>query len=42
VAKVPGIDAALFAEKVDFSKKNCPISKALAAIPEIVINAKLA
>jgi len=42
LAVVPGVDAALFAEKVDFSKKNCPISKALAAIPEVVINAKLA
>ncbi|MFZ5892962.1 MAG: OsmC family peroxiredoxin [Myxococcota bacterium] len=42
VAKVPGVDAALFNEKVDFSKKNCPISKALASVPEIVVNAKLA
>jgi len=42
LANVPGIDATLFAEKVDFSKKNCPISKALAAIPEVIINAKLA
>jgi osmotically inducible protein OsmC len=42
VAKVPGIDAALFNEKVDFSKKNCPVSKALASVPELVVNAKLA
>jgi len=42
VADVPGIDAKLFAEKVEFSKKNCPISKALAAVPEITVNAKLA
>ncbi len=42
VADVPGIDAKLFAEKVDFSSKNCPISKALAAVPSVVINAKLA
>jgi lipoyl-dependent peroxiredoxin len=42
LATVPGIDAKVFAEKVDFSKKNCPVSKALAAIPEIAINAKLA
>lgn len=42
VAKVPGIEAALFQEKVDFSKKNCPISKALGGVPEIVVNAKLA
>jgi osmotically inducible protein OsmC len=42
VAKVPGVDAALFQEKVDFSKKNCPVSKALGGVPEIVVNAKLA
>lgn len=41
VAVVPGIDKALFDEKVDFSKKNCPVSKALSAIPEIVISASL-
>lgn len=41
VAVVPGLDQATFDEKVDFSKKNCPISKALAAVPEIVIHAKL-
>lgn len=41
VAVVPGASAELFAEKVDFSKKNCPISKALAAVPEIVVNATL-
>lgn len=40
-AVVPGADQALFDEKVAFSKANCPISKALAAVPEIVINAKL-
>jgi len=40
-ANVPGVDAKVFDEKVAFSKANCPISKALAAIPEIVINAKL-
>jgi osmotically inducible protein OsmC len=40
-AVVPGADEALFNDKVAFSKANCPISKALAAIPEIVINAKL-
>jgi osmotically inducible protein OsmC len=42
VANVPGVDAALFNEKVAFSKANCPISKALAAVPEIIVNAKLA
>lgn len=40
-AVVPGIDKALFDEKVDFSKKNCPISKALASVPEVVVVATL-
>ena len=40
-ADVPGVSQALFDEKVDFSKKNCPISKALAAVPAITLNAKL-
>ena len=35
VAVVPGVSQELFAEKVDFSKKNCPISKALASVPEV-------
>lgn len=41
VAKVPGVSKEVFEEKVDFSKKNCPVSKALAAIPEITFNARL-
>lgn len=41
VAIVPGVDQALFDEKVAFSKANCPISKALAAVPELVVNATL-
>ena len=42
VATVPGVDAKLFAEKVEFSKQNCPVSKALASVPTIIVNAKLA
>ena len=42
IAKVPGIDAKLFDEKVAFSKANCPVSKALASVPTITINARLA
>ena len=42
VANVPGIDPKLFQEKVDFSVKNCPISKALASVPSITVNARLA
>lgn len=41
VAVVPGVSAELFNEKVDFSKKNCPVSKALASIPEVTVSAKL-
>jgi lipoyl-dependent peroxiredoxin len=42
VAVVPGVSAEVFNEKVDFSKKNCPISKALASIPEVAFSARLA
>jgi osmotically inducible protein OsmC len=40
-ASVPGVDEKTFNEKVDFSKQNCPISKALGAVGSIVVNAKL-
>jgi lipoyl-dependent peroxiredoxin len=40
-AAVPGIDQAKFQELADISKKNCPVSKALAAVPEITLEAKL-
>ncbi len=32
-ATVPGIDAAKFREIADDAKKNCPVSKALSAVP---------
>lgn len=41
VAVVPGVSAEIFKEKVDFSKKNCPISKALASVPETTFTATL-
>lgn len=41
VATVPNVDDKVFQEKVAFSKQNCPISKALSAIPTIIVNAKL-
>lgn len=41
VADVPGVTQALFTEKVEFSKQNCPVSKALASVPSIIVNAKL-
>jgi lipoyl-dependent peroxiredoxin len=39
-ASVPGMDSAKFQELADVSKKNCPVSKALAAVPEIVLEAR--
>jgi osmotically inducible protein OsmC len=41
VAEVPGVDQKTFDEKVATSKANCPVSKALASVGEIVVNAKL-
>ena len=40
-AAVPGIDEARFQQLAEGSKKNCPLSKALAAVPEITLDAKL-
>jgi len=40
-ATVPGIDYARFKELAEGAKKNCPLSKALAAVPEITLDAKL-
>jgi osmotically inducible protein OsmC len=39
---VPGIDEAGFAEAAEDARMNCPVSKALAAVPEITIDAALA
>jgi osmotically inducible protein OsmC len=39
-AEVPGIDPAKFLELVEFSKKNCPVAKALTGL-EITVQAKL-
>jgi osmotically inducible protein OsmC len=41
-ATVPGIDAAAFDEAAEDAKKNCPVSKALAGIPEVTLRASLA
>lgn len=40
-AEVPGVDDATFQELAAQAKAGCPVSKALAAVPEIVLNAKL-
>ncbi|HXH96535.1 MAG TPA: OsmC family peroxiredoxin [Gaiellaceae bacterium] len=39
--RVPGVDAAGFAEAAQAAKENCPVSKALAAVPEITLEARL-
>jgi lipoyl-dependent peroxiredoxin len=39
---VPGMDEAAFLEHARAAKENCPVSKALAGVPEIVLDAALA
>jgi lipoyl-dependent peroxiredoxin len=41
VGRVPGIDEAAFQEAARTAKENCPISKALGAVPEITLDARL-
>jgi osmotically inducible protein OsmC len=40
-ASVPGVDEAKFQELAQGAKQNCPLSKALASVPEITLQAKL-
>ena len=40
--RVPGLEAAAFAEAAEGAKANCPVSKALASVPEITLDAQLA
>ena len=40
-AAIPGIDAAKFEEIAATAKNDCPLSKALAAVPDISLNASL-
>ncbi len=42
VGKVPGIDEATFKEHAENAKAGCPVSKALAGVPEITLDASLA
>lgn len=42
VGRVPGIDAAAFAEHAAAAKAGCPVSRALAGVPEITLDATLA
>jgi lipoyl-dependent peroxiredoxin len=39
---VPGLDADGFREAAEGAKENCPVSKALAGVPEITLDASLA
>jgi lipoyl-dependent peroxiredoxin len=40
--RVPGLDEQAFREAADTAKQNCPVSKALAGVPEITLDAHLA
>ena len=39
--RVPGMDDGAFQEAAAQAKENCPVSKALAAVPEITLKARL-
>jgi len=39
--RVPGIDEATFAKEAEGAKANCPVSKALAGVPDITLEASL-
>jgi osmotically inducible protein OsmC len=39
--RVPGMDDAAFQEAAETAKENCPVSKALASVPEISLTARL-
>ena len=41
VGRVPGIDEAEFEQLAGQAKENCPVSKALAGVPEISVAARL-
>jgi osmotically inducible protein OsmC len=40
-ATIPDIDDARFQELAQAAKRNCPLSKALASVPEITLTATL-
>lgn len=41
VGRVPGVDEATFQEKAEAAKVGCPVSRALASVPEITLEARL-
>jgi len=42
VGVVPGIDEATFQQQATAAKRDCPVSRALASVPEITLEASLA
>jgi osmotically inducible protein OsmC len=42
VGRVPGLDEAAFVEQAQAAKAGCPVSRALAGVPEITLEASLA
>lgn len=42
VGRVPGLDEAGFKAAAETAKKGCPVSKALAGVPEVTLDASLA
>jgi osmotically inducible protein OsmC len=42
VGQVPGVDEAKFQEYAQTAKAGCPVSRALAGVPEITLTATLA
>jgi osmotically inducible protein OsmC len=42
VGRVPGIDEATIVEQANVAKAGCPVSRALAAVPELTLQASLA
>jgi len=40
--RVPGLDAAAFQKAAESAKETCPVSQALAGVPEITLEAELA
>jgi osmotically inducible protein OsmC len=42
VGRVPGVDEATFQAAAHAAKEGCPVSRALAGVPEITLDASLA
>jgi lipoyl-dependent peroxiredoxin len=42
VGRVPGLDEAKFVEHAETAKATCPVSRALASVPEVTLQASLA